>query len=130
VRGRDREAGALRAATSNAARAGVAERIDLARAAVSALDLADLPPGWIVTNPPYGLRTGDPSSLERLYAAFGKVLRERAPRWRVLLLCPNARLGRAVGLSWRIGPWIHNGGVRVRVLEGVVGTRPLRPGRN
>ena len=50
--GSDRDAGAIEAATGNAERAGVADDVEWRRAAISAVEPP--PPGWVVTNPPYG----------------------------------------------------------------------------
>ena len=36
-------------------------------------------PGWVVTNPPYGLRISEGKDLRNLYAQFGNVLRANMP---------------------------------------------------
>src|SRR5689334_788268 len=51
----DRDAGAINAAQANAGRAGVGDAIEFSCRAISAIE----PPpglGWVVTNPPYGVR--------------------------------------------------------------------------
>jgi putative N6-adenine-specific DNA methylase len=61
----DRNAGAIRAATANAERAGVSADIDFATRPLSAID----PPanaGWIITNPPYGERVGNRADARRI----------------------------------------------------------------
>jgi 23S rRNA G2445 N2-methylase RlmL len=61
----DRNAGAIRAATANAERAGVSADIDFATRPLSAVG----PPanaGWIITNPPYGERVGNRADARRI----------------------------------------------------------------
>ena len=104
---RDRDAGAVAAATENAGRAGVGERVDVALAAVSALvPPPGAEPGWIVTNPPWGGRLGAGSGDVRdVYARLGQVVAERFARWGLALLVSDVRLAHAAGLRgepvWR-----------------------------
>jgi putative N6-adenine-specific DNA methylase len=104
--GRDRDAGAVAAATENAARAGVADRVDLAVDAVSALEPpAGRGPGWIVTNPPWGGRLGGSGDVRDVYARLGQVTSERFAGWGLALLVPDVRLAHAAGVRgepvWR-----------------------------
>ncbi len=115
----DRDAGAIRAAQDNAERAGVAESISFACHAVSAI--APPPgPGWVVTNPPYGVRVSGDKDLRNLYAQVGNVLRLHCPAWQVALLCSSlqllqqTRLPLDTSLSW------VNGGLRVLLARGTV----------
>ena len=114
----DRDAGAVEAARANAARAGVSAAIDLSQRAIS--DLTAQPgPGWIVTNPPYGLRLAESRDLRNLYARFGQVLRQRCPGWRLVLLSSDPRLEHATGLVFDASPRLAlvNGGVPVRLAQ-------------
>ncbi|MBI3360291.1 MAG: class I SAM-dependent RNA methyltransferase [Chloroflexi bacterium] len=61
----DRDAGAIEAAQANADRAGVADCIEFTRRAVSAIEPPP-GPGWIVTNPPYGVRVSENKDLRNL----------------------------------------------------------------
>jgi 23S rRNA G2445 N2-methylase RlmL len=55
----DRDAGAVRITAENAARAGVTELLTVKRASLAeSLAALPAPPGWLVTNPPYGARVG------------------------------------------------------------------------
>lgn len=119
IRGSDRDAGAIDAARANAEAAGVG--IDIAFEPRTISDFEPPPgTGWIVCNPPYGVRLRGGGDLRDLYARFGAVLRRRCPGWRVALLCADPRLLRASELplepraSWR------NGGLKVEVFTGVV----------
>ncbi|MBV9879705.1 MAG: hypothetical protein JO180_04375 [Gemmatirosa sp.] len=111
----DRDAGAVRATQENAERAGVAADLQIARRPLSAIEPPD-GRGWVVTNPPYGKRVGEGDALGPLYAAFGDVLRARAPGWSVLMLSADPRLERRTGLSWREALHTANGGIPVRAL--------------
>jgi len=119
IRGTDRDAGAIDAARANAEAAGVGSDVAFAQRTISDFE----PPpgtGWIVCNPPYGVRLRGGGDLRDLHARFGDVLRRRCPGWRVALLCADPRLLRASQLplepraSWR------NGGLKVEVFTGMV----------
>lgn len=116
ILGFDRDAGAIEAARANAERAGVAEDARFERQAVSALQPPG-PRGWIVTNPPWGVRMGERGALRDLYATLGRLIRERAPGWTAVMLSADRRLEAAAGLEW--SPLFHaeSGGVEVRALR-------------
>lgn len=112
----DRDAGAIAAGRGNAARAGVEQDIEFRCEALSLLD----PPtgtGHLITNPPYGVRVGDPRALRDLYARLGQVARERLAGWRLTLLLPTVPLERATGLAFTESLRTSNGGLTVRVVH-------------
>lgn len=117
--GSDRDAGAIEAAQANGQRAGVARHLQFSRQAVSALE-APPGPGWVVTNPPYGVRVKDSGDLRNLYAQFGKTLRARCPGWRLALLTADQRLAHATGLAFDDTQTVSltNGGLRVDLFQG------------
>lgn len=116
---RIRDAGAIRAAEANAARAGVAEALTFACQAVSAITPPP-GPGWVVTNPPYGVRVSADKDLRNLYAQLGNVLRLRCPGWRVALLCSKLPLYQRAELPLDTSlAWV-NGGLRVFLARGTV----------
>ena len=114
ITGSDRDAGAVEAALANATRAGVADDITFRCAAVSALAPSE-EKGWIVTNPPYGLRVGERLRLRDLYAQLGNVVRRRCPRWHLAMLSADAGLERQTGLSFETRFETKNGGIAVRL---------------
>ena len=122
ILGSDRDAGAVAAAAANAERAGVAEDIEWRRAAISAI----APPpgrGWIVTNPPYGVRVGERRRLRDLYAQLGNVRAAVLSRMGagVSRGASGARAAdRARARAVRSAT--ENGGIRVRLVQG----RPRR----
>lgn len=118
----DRDAGAVAAARANAERAGVAGDITFAEQALSAV----APPvgaGWVVTNPPYGIRVGERAEVRDLYARLGAVLRERFAGWRVAVLSADADPAHPLERQLRLPltpVWTsNNGGIPVRLLTGV-----------
>jgi putative N6-adenine-specific DNA methylase len=135
----DRDAGAIKMARENAARAGVAEFIRFECQAISGLQrLQSLAPksacpggqargdfgvretGWVVTNPPYGLRVSEGKDLRNLYAQFGNVLRAACPGWQVAVLSSDLILLGQMGIKLDTSLALVNGGVRARLGRGVV----------
>jgi putative N6-adenine-specific DNA methylase len=115
----DRDAGAIEAARTNAERAGVSDLIEFSCRAVSSVD----PPagsGWVVTNPPYGVRTKGAKDLRNLYAQVGNVLRARCPGWQVTMLCSSIQLLHSTGLEFDRGISLRNGGIKVRLARGTI----------
>jgi putative N6-adenine-specific DNA methylase len=119
ILGSDRDAGAVESARANAVRAGVAGDIDLQVRPISAAEPAS-GRGWVVTNPPYGVRVGEAGAVRDLYAALGNVLRARFRGWTVALLSPAATLERQVGVALGERFATVNGGTPVRLMTGQV----------
>jgi len=115
----DRDAGAINMARENAARAGVEQAIHFDCQAVSSI-LPPPGPGWVVTNPPYGLRISEGKDLRNLYAQFGNVLRIRCPGWGVAVLSSDPILLGHTGLKLDTSFSTINGGVGVRLGRGRV----------
>jgi putative N6-adenine-specific DNA methylase len=112
--GFDRDAGAVRMAGENAARAGVAGCTAFACQPVSALARPDGPPGLVMVNPPYGARIGNRKLLFGLYGSLGEVLRREMRGWRVGLVTSDGGLARATGLPFLpSGPPVAHGGLKV-----------------
>jgi putative N6-adenine-specific DNA methylase len=119
IQASDRDAGAVRMAQENAGRAGVGGAIEFTRRAVSAIEPSP-GPGWVVTNPPYGLRVSGKQDLRNLYAQIGHVLRAHCPGWQVALLCSDPKLLAQTGLRLDTSLAFVNGGVNVRLGRGTV----------
>ena len=115
IRGSDRDAGAIEAALGNAERAGVAADVVFERRALSAMPAAEAG-GWIVTNPPYGMRVGEQAPLRDLYARFGDVVRESRPDWTVAMLSADRKLEGHTRLRWHEALRTSNGGIPVRLM--------------
>jgi putative N6-adenine-specific DNA methylase len=117
ILGSDRDAGAITAAKANAERAGVADAIAFSMRSVSDAEFGDAP-GCVVSNPPYGVRVGDADRVRDLWGRFGRVLRERASGWTVVLLSPDPALDRQLGFPVRVLASTSNGGIPVRIISG------------
>ncbi len=118
LRGSDRDPGAITAARANAVRAGVTDLVELAVRPLSACE--PLPAGgFVVCNPPYGVRVGKRGPLRDLYAQLGHVLRDRCPGARVALLCGDD-LWRQCGLPLGVTHHLRNGGLAVQLVQGRV----------
>lgn len=114
----DRDPGAARATTSNAARAKVGDRLKVLH---STLEELEPPPakGLLIANLPYGQRVAEGGDIDGMYARWGHVLRERWPGWRCAFLAADprrlGRLDRRIEIVLRF----ENGGTPV-----VVGVLP------
>jgi putative N6-adenine-specific DNA methylase len=119
ILGSDRDSGAVQAAARNAERAGVSENVSFfaeavsgSIAAVGAINDAARESGWILTNPPYGVRVGESDDLRNLYAKLGSALKSR-PGWRLGVLTSDSALVRQTRLSLRPRFSTSNGGIPV-----------------
>jgi putative N6-adenine-specific DNA methylase len=119
IQASDRDEGAVRMAQENAERAGVAGYIQFTCRAVSAIE-PPVGPGWVVTNPPYGLRVSEGKDLRNLYAQLGNVLRAKCPAWQVAILCNDLALLDQTGIKLDTSLSLINGGVNVRLAKGRV----------
>jgi putative N6-adenine-specific DNA methylase len=115
----DRDAGATAATVANAERAGVAGDIEVSTRALSAIE-PPVGPGWLVTNPPYGERVGDPAAIRDLYARLGQVARVKCAGWTVALLVSNLRMARETGLALTERLRSSNGGIPIALVVGRV----------
>ena len=121
ILGSDRDAGAIVAAEANAVRAGVSGDVSFRRSALSGVEPPADVAGWIVTNPPYGVRVGERLQLRNLYAQLGNVARRRCDGWRLALLSGDRSLEGQIGLPLSPVWATRNGGLPVRLVEGTVG---------
>ena len=115
----DRDAGAVKMARENAQRAGVEDIIEFKCQAISAIT-PPAGPGWVVTNPPYGVRIQEGKDLRNLYAQFGNVLRRHCPGWQATVLCNDPVLLGQMQMEFDTSLGFVNGGIGVRVARGKV----------
>jgi len=116
IAGCDRHGMALRAAEANLRAGGFADVVQLKQADV----LDSWPPGAegvLVTNPPYGVRTGDESELAELYPRLGDVLKQRFAGWRAYFLTADLRLPKLIGLAASRRTPLFNGALECRLFE-------------
>jgi putative N6-adenine-specific DNA methylase len=119
IRGADRDTGAISAATHNAERAGVAGDVgfsveSLSGSIAAIKDVAN-GEGWILTNPPYGVRVGESKDLRDLYATLGTALKAKRG-WRMGILTSDAVLAGQMRFAIRPRFSSRNGGIPVSFL--------------
>lgn len=115
IYGREIDPAMVRAAGLNLKAAGLLECVDLDQADVLALD----PPagsGFIVTNPPYGVRLED-EDLTGFYKSLGDALKRRFAGWRAHILSADPRLPKAIGLRSSRRTPLFNGPLECRLYE-------------
>lgn len=115
--GFDRDQGAVRNATENAARAGVSASTAFACQPISALTRPDTPPGLILVNAPYGGRIGNAKLLYGLYASLGNVVKQNFGGWRLGLVTSDRKLAHATGLPLSAGAPVPHGGMKVQLFQ-------------
>ena len=116
--GSDRDEGAVRMATENAARAGVEGVTQFTAASATTVLPPDGPAGLIICNPPYGARISNQKMLFGLYAALGAHLKEHFKGWRVGIVTSDPALAQAMKLPFAPkGPPIPHGGLKVWLFK-------------
>jgi 23S rRNA (guanine2445-N2)-methyltransferase / 23S rRNA (guanine2069-N7)-methyltransferase len=144
IRGHDKDATAIRAARSNAQRAGVAAFVrfevkalaqatpatgdDLVAApaaegetsapAAAGENSASAPAaGLLCANPPYGVRLEDHEAARALHRELGAVLRERFRGWQAAVLIGAPDLGMELGIRAYRTHALWNGAIECRLLR-------------
>ncbi len=116
--GSDRDAGAVRMATANAARAGIADHITFQNLSAADIKRPAGPPGLIICNPPYGGRIGNQKMLYGVYAGLGETIKREMSGWRVGIVTSEAGLAKATGLPFKPkGAPIPHGGLKVWLFQ-------------
>lgn len=116
--GADRDAGAVRMATDNAARAGVDHLCTFENRNAADLIRPDSPPGLILCNPPFGGRIGNQKMLFGVYAGLGAAIKTHCAGWRVGIVTTDAGLAKATGLTFTAkSPPIPHGGLKIRLFQ-------------
>jgi putative N6-adenine-specific DNA methylase len=110
----DRDSGAVEATTRNAERAGVRADIDITEAPLTGARFPGGRPGWIITNPPYGVRVGESRPLRNLYASLGQLARSRG--YKLGLLSADRSLEAQLGIEMNEVFRTKNGGIPVRLV--------------
>jgi 23S rRNA (guanine2445-N2)-methyltransferase / 23S rRNA (guanine2069-N7)-methyltransferase len=125
LRGRDRATEAIAAARANAARAGVAARVEFEvgplREAAPLGEVSSSRPGLVCTNPPYGVRLEDEAAARAVHRELGAVLRERFAGWTAAVLTGAPALGFELGLRAYRTHTLWNGALECRLLRIKVG---------
>lgn len=115
IKGSDRNIGSIEISRKNADKAGVNQFIEWGNKSISEIQPYDQP-GWIITNPPYGLRISSNKDIRNLYAQFGNVLRENFQGWNVIFLCNSVSLANQTKLKPKSLLSFSNGGINVQAF--------------
>jgi putative N6-adenine-specific DNA methylase len=114
----DRDSGAIEAAMSNAVRAGVGGDVQIVQQSLSATSPTGDQVGWLMTNPPYGVRVG--TDVRNLYARLGSMMRTSFAGWRLGILSASPELDRQLDMPFEQLFETKNGGITIRFLAGGV----------
>jgi len=114
--GADSDPAAVAMARANCIEAGVAAQVQLLYGAFVEID-PPVPPGLLVTNPPYGVRVGDREALAAAYPAWGDRLKQRYAGWRACFLSADMDLARHIGLKAQRRVPLYNGALACRLFE-------------
>lgn len=98
LQGYDADAQVLDRARANAAELGIEHLITLERCDLASLKAPQAQAGLVISNPPYGERLGEQSSLRFLYAELGSFLKTQCGGWRAAVFTSNPELGKVMGL--------------------------------
>lgn len=96
--GYDADAQVLERASANAAALGVEHLIKFQRCDLASLKPPSAENGLLITNPPYGERLGEQSSLRFLYAELGSLLKRYCGGWQAAVFTSNPELGKVMGV--------------------------------
>jgi len=114
--GFDADAQVLERAKANAGALGIEHLIEFERC-----DLADLKPpaaqsALLISNPPYGERLGEQSSLRFLYAELGSLLKRSCGGWQAAVFTSNPELGKVMGVRAERIYKLFNGALASQLL--------------
>jgi putative N6-adenine-specific DNA methylase len=120
--GCDRDAGAVAAAQANAARSGVQSLVEFSERSVGDKEFPVLTGDGValLANPPWGLRTGDPTRLRNLYASLGKLAMQLPRPTRVGLITSEAALAGATKLGLERQLSSEQGGIKIGLWTAVI----------
>src|SRR5487761_353175 len=118
ILGYDHDAKAILTAQQNARTAGVAPMVRFAHKSLEQNILpSGLPPGLVVTNPPYGERLGKVETLGPLYATLGHWLKSQCPGWQAGVIIGDLGLGKQLGIRARKMNSFYNGALECKLLQ-------------
>ena len=116
--GSDRDEGAIKMSTDNAARAGVSAYTTFTQQSISDITPPSDSAGLVILNPPYGTRIGESKKLTPLYQSIGNVLRNNFSGWRVGIITSDATLAKATKLPFLpTSEPIQHGGIRINLYK-------------
>lgn len=112
----------LSVAQENLKRLGVSDRVRLHKGEAASLELPEIglegpAPPTIISNLPYGERSGEREEVDSLYAEFGSWLKEHLSGGAAWLLTGNLEAAKSFGLRSKSRTPLYNGPIECRLLE-------------
>jgi 23S rRNA (guanine2445-N2)-methyltransferase / 23S rRNA (guanine2069-N7)-methyltransferase len=117
IRGLDADAAILTTARENAERAGVGAAIEFTSMRLVNARPSQAQPGFLATNPPYGVRLEDRDGARAVMRELGGVLREHFNGWEAAVLAGSPDQGLELGLRAERVHTIWNGALECRLLR-------------
>jgi len=120
IRGYDADPRAIENADENIDRAGLNGYVRVLRKELSRFvkpTHAEIDRGLVITNPPYGERLGEESSLIHLYRHLGQRLKTEFVGWKAAVFTGNADLGKQMGLRSNKQYQLFNGAIPSKLLN-------------
>lgn len=114
--GSDLYGDALADARANLSAAGFSEIITLKQANVLEIS-APASFGFLVTNPPYGVRMGEQQELTEFYPKLGDVLKKKFSGWKAYIFTADPLLPKSIRLTASRRTPLFNGALECRLLE-------------
>jgi putative N6-adenine-specific DNA methylase len=106
----------LVAARANLAEAGFSDAVSLKQANVLEI-AAPAPSGFLITNPPYGVRIGEQQQLAEFYPRLGDALKKKLSGWSAYILTADPLLPKLIRLTPSRRIPLFNGALECRLLE-------------
>ena len=78
---------------------------------------APAPTGWIVTNPPYGVRIGEKEALAKFYPELGHLLKQKFTGWNAYIFSGDPELPKLIRLAATRRTPLYNGAIECRLYE-------------
>ena len=99
IYGFDKDKNAVASALKNISSAGFDRFIHVEKRNFENLSVSFLPPGLMVSNPPYGERLDEIETLIPLYKGIGAVSSKELRGWKIAVLSGDIKLSKAIGLK-------------------------------
>lgn len=116
IHGSDLYGRTLEAARANLRDMGLEGVVSLKQA--NLLDLAaPAPAGFLVTNPPYGVRLGEKEELAQFYPELGHLLKQRFAGWTACIFSGDPELPKRIRLAASRRTVLYNGALECRLYE-------------
>ncbi len=78
---------------------------------------APAPTGFIVTNPPYGVRIGEKEALDKFYPELGHLLKQKFAGWNAYIFSGDPDLPKLIRLAATKRTPLYNGAIECRLYE-------------